>query len=278
MTKWSHVNLCMIPLMDSTPQKEARVLWSFWLACGLSITGGIAPLLLAAGGTNRVAVALIPFGVAAGAFAVDALIFDRGKPIATSLYFVASIALVYGMLAMIAIPLRVAVLGTCPPAPAACPVGFEYQLTSGENSGLAIGIAMGTLAILVGFFGLLMLFRIRTNVYAAPPPVRRDAPITPAPAAMPVAPPKEPEPAVAAPAAAEPEPAHLEPTPAPSAAIVEPPPAPAARKPRAKRAPKLHVVPPPAEEPLELPPPDEVLELPATGTPDEPSEDPPSSR
>ena len=267
MTKWSHVNLCMIPLMDSTSQKEARVLWSFWLACGLSITGGIAPLLLAAGGTNRVAVALIPFGVAAAAFAVDALIFDRGRPVATLLYFVASIALVYGMLAMIAIPLRVAVLGSCPPAPAACPVGFEYQLTSGENSGLAIGIAMGTLAILVGFFGLLMLFRLRPQVYAPAPPVRRDAAVTPAPAAMPVAPPREAEPVVVAPAPAEPEPAS-EPAPATAAAVVEPPPPRAARKPRAKRPPKLHVVPPPPEE---------RLELPASGTPDEPSEDRPST-
>lgn len=275
MTKWSHVNLCMIPLMDSTSQKEARVLWSFWLACGLAITGGIAPLLLAAGGTNRVSVALIPFGVAAAAFAVDALIFDRGRPIATSLYFVASIALVYGMLAMIAIPLRVAVLGTCPPAPAACPVGFEYQLTSGENSGLAIGIAMGTLAILVGFFGLLMLFRIRQQTYAAPPPIRRDAPVTPAAAVVPVAPPKEREPEPVAPAPMEPEPAHLEPEPATAAAVAEPPPP--ARKPRAKRAPKLRVVPPSPEQRLELSPPEEVLELPASGTPDETSGEPPST-
>jgi hypothetical protein len=266
----------MIPLMDSTSQKEARVLWSFWLACGLAVTGGIAPLLLAAGGTNRVAVALIPFGVGAAAFAVDALIYDRGRPIATSIYFVASIALVYGMLSMIAIPLRVAVLGSCPPAPAACPIGFEQPLTTGENSGLAIGIAMGTLAILVGFFGLLMLFRIRPQVYAAPPPVRRDAPITPDPAAVPVAPPREPEPAAVATAPAEPEPAHLEPA-ATAAAVAEPPPPRVARKPRAKRTPKLQVEPPPSEERLELPPPEEVLELPASGTPDEPPGDPPSS-
>jgi hypothetical protein len=256
----------MIPLMDSTSPKEARVLWSFWLACGLAITGGIAPLLLAAGGTNRVAVALIPFGVAAAAFAVDALIFDRGRPIATSLYFVASIALVYGMLSMIAVPLRVAVLGTCPPAPTLCPAGFEQPMTSGENSGLAIGIAMGTLAILAGFFGLLMLFRIRPQAYAPVPPVRRDAAMTPVPAAVPVEPSKEPEPVVAAPAA-EPEPAHLEPAAAP---VVEPSPPRAARKPRAPRTPKLRAVPPPSEERLELPPPEEVLELPASGTPDEP--------
>jgi hypothetical protein len=267
----------MIPLMDSTLQKEARVLWSFWLACGLAVTGGIAPLLLAAGGTNRVAVALIPFGVAAAAMAVDALIYDRGRPIATALYFVASIALVYGMLSMIAVPLRVAVLGTCPSAPAACPIGFEQPLTAGENSGLAIGIAMGTLAILVGFFGLLMLYRIKPQVYTTPPPVRRDAPVAPAPAVVPPAPAQEPEPVAVAPAAAEPEPAPAEPA-APAAAVAEPPPPPPppARKPRARRAPKLNVEPPPTEERLELPPPEEVLELPETGSPDKPSEDTPT--
>ena len=255
----------MIPMMDSNSQKEARVLWSFWLACGLAITGGIAPLLLAAGGTNRVAVALIPFGVAAAAFAADALIYDRGKPIATSLYFVASIALVYGMLAMIAVPLRVAVLGTCPSTPAVCPIGFEQPLTTGEDSGLAIGIAMGTLSILVGFFGLLMLYRFRPQSYAAPPPVRRE-PIMPAPPVVPPPPVQEPEPVAVAPAAAEPEPAPPEP-PAPKPAS----------KPRAKRAPRPHIE-PPTEEPLELPPPDEMLELPETGSPDKPTEDaPPSS-
>jgi hypothetical protein len=266
----------MIPLMDSTSQKEARVLWSFWLACGLAVTGGIAPLLLAAGGTNRVAVALIPFGVAAAAMAVDALIYDRGRPVATLLYFVASIALVYGMLSMIAVPLRVAVLGTCPSAPAACPIGFEQPLTTGEESGLAIGVAMGTIAILVGFFGLLMLYRIRPQPYAAPPPVRRDAVVTPVPAVVPPAPAQEPEPVAVAPAI-ETEPAPPEPAPATAAVVAEPPPPRPARKPRAKRTPVLHVEPPPTEERLELAAPEEVLELPATGTPDEPPEDAPTS-
>ena len=241
--------------------REARVLWSFWIAAGLAATGGIAPLLLSAGGSNRVALATIPFGVGAAAMAVNALIYHRGRPIATLVYFVASLALVYGMLSMIAVPLRIAVLGTCPPAPASCPVGFEHQLTTNENSALAIAIAMGTIAILVGFFGLLMLFRIRPQYYASPPPVRRDAPVTPAAAATP-------------PPAAANEPAPQEP--ATAAAVAEPAPAPVARKPRAARKPKLHVEPPPVEEPLELPAPEEVLELPATGTPDPPPEDPPA--
>ena len=142
------------------------MLWSFWVACGLAVTGAILPLLLAIGGTNRISAAAIPFGVAAMALAAAALLYDRGRPLATALYFIAGLALVYGMLTMIALPLRLAVIGTCDPAPAICSAGFEQPMSPGENSGLAIGVAMGTLAILVGFFGLLMLFRIRPHTAA----------------------------------------------------------------------------------------------------------------
>ncbi len=250
--------------MNSTAQRDARVLWSFWVSCGLAVTGGIAPLLLAAGGSNRIGGAIIPFGIAAAAMAVDALVYDRGRPVATFLYFIAGIALVYGMFSMIAVPLRLAVLGTCPPSPLACPGGFETQLSAGESSGLAMGIAMGTLSILVGYFGLLMLYRIRTQATAVPPPARREPPVRVVPPVIAPAPPAEPEPAAVVPADVEPEP-PASPEPAASAA----------RKPRAKRAPKppVEVVPP--EPPLELAAPEEMLELPASGSPDGPSEDEP---
>jgi hypothetical protein len=245
--------------MDAT-QREARVLWSFWIACGLAVTGGILPLLLAAGGTNRIAGAAIPFGVAAVALAAAALLYPQGRPVATALYFVAGMALVYGMLLMIAVPLRLAVIGTCDPAPALCPSGFERPMSGGEDSGLAIGVAMGTLAILVGFFGLLMLFRIRTQA-ATPPPMRREKPWQP-PAASPPAPatPEGAPLAVAAPASPSEStaPTSEVATEDSADAPTKPP-----RKPRAKRTPK-----PPAElsaptEPLELAAPEELLELPA---------------
>jgi hypothetical protein len=246
--------------MDPISRGEPRVLWSFWIACGLAVTGGILPLLLGAGGTNRISGAAIPFGVAAMALAAAALLYRQGRPLATALYFIAGLALVYGMLTMIAVPLRLAVIGTCDPAPAICPAGFERPITGGEDSGLAIGVAMGTLAILVGFFGLLMLFRIRPQV-ATPPPTRIEKPWAP-PATEPAAPAvMEPEPAaaaVAAPAAESPA-AMSE---GAAAAGTAPPPKPA-RKPRPKRAPK-----PPPElaapaERLELAAPEERLELPA---------------
>jgi hypothetical protein len=267
--------------MDPTSSKEPRVLWSFWVACGLAVTGAILPLLLTVGGTNRISAAAIPFGVAAMALAAAALLYDRGRPLATALYFIAGLALVYGMLTMIALPLRLAVIGTCDPAPAICSAGFEQPMSSGENSGLAIGVAMGTLAILVGFFGLLMLFRIRPHT-AAPPPARREKPLAPPPAETPAPAPAEPDPAIAPVAA----PASGPPSPSPEVAAgagAASPPKPA-RKPRAKRAPKpqaelaapaaplelaaptepLELAAP--EEPLELAAPEEPLELPAPET------------
>jgi hypothetical protein len=260
--------------MDSNSTRESRVLWSFWIACGLSVTGGVAPLLLAAGGPNRIAGVVVPFGVAAVAMGVNALMYHQGRPLATGLYFIGSLALVYGMLSMIAVPLRLAVLGTCSSSAAlVCPPGAELPLSTGENSGLAIGIAMGTIAILVGFFGLLMLFRIKPQ-FATPPPTRREmesrvvAP-PPAPVASAPIPPAAAEPDAVAPAAPEPEPAFA--APSPDQAVPAPaPPLKPPRKPRAKRVPKPQAELPAPEAPLELSAPEEPLELPAPSSPEEP--------
>lgn len=263
--------------MDSSSTRESRVLWSFWIACGLSVTGGIAPLLLAAGGRNRLSGIVIPFGVAAVAMGVNALMYHQGRPLATALYFVASIALVYGMLSMIAVPLRLAVLGTCSSnAALTCPPGAELPLSSGENSGLAIGIAMGVIAILVGFFGLLMLFRIRPQI-ATPPPTRREmeprvVALPPGPAAATPITPAAAEPDAVAPAAPEPEPAFAAPSPDPAVPAPAPKPNPA-RKPRPKREPKPQAELAAHEPPLELAAPEEPLELPASTSPDEPPTD-----
>ncbi|HEX3507292.1 MAG TPA: hypothetical protein VHW94_02770 [Candidatus Dormibacteraeota bacterium] len=247
--------------MDTNSQRELRVLWSFWIACGLAVTGAILPLLLAAGGTNRIAGAAVPFGVAAIALAVTALLYHQGRPLATALYFIAGLALVYGMLSMIAVPLRLAVIGTCDPAPAICTSGFEPPMSGGEDSGLAIGVAMGTLAILVGFFGLLMLYRIRPQTTQAPPTrIARPwvPPATDAAASSSADPAPAPAVAESAPVAA------AAPTEAPSLAPVDA----AAAAPKPARRARVKRAKPQAElaapvEPLELAAPEEPLELPA---------------
>jgi hypothetical protein len=158
---------------------EQRVPLAFWLACGLSAVAGLVPLVFG-GGSNRMGGVLIPFALAAIFLAACALLYTQGRPIATLLYFLASLAIVYGMLAVLTLPLRLAVIGTCPPAPAACTSGLERPMTSGESTALGLTVGLGIVAILTGFFALVTLYR-RLAPPPAPmttPPVRRIAPVT----------------------------------------------------------------------------------------------------
>ena len=172
---------------DLLLEKDARVLWSFWLACALAVTGGVAPLVLASGGPNRLAGAIIPYLVAAGASAANALMYRRGKSLSTALYFLAGVAIVYGMLLMFAVPLRLAVTGTCPDPPAVCPPGLERGFSSGETTGFTLAVLMGVLSILAGFFGLMMLYRRKPRWQAtSAPPMERAIPARNQPTPPPV--------------------------------------------------------------------------------------------
>jgi hypothetical protein len=157
---------------------EQRVPWAFWFACGLSAVAGLVPQVFG-GGSNRMGGVLIPFALAAIFLAACAVLHMQGRPVATLLYFLASLAIVYGMLAVLTLPLRLAVIGTCPPAPAACTSGLERPMTSGESTALGLTVGLGIVAILTGFFALVTLYR-RLAPLPAPttPPARRIAPVT----------------------------------------------------------------------------------------------------
>jgi hypothetical protein len=269
----------MIPHVNPTPGHE-RVVWSFWLAAALALIAGLVPVVIA-GTSSRIALVWIPMAVAAAALAGCALLHASGRTIAAGLYFVAGLAIVYGILTMLAVPLRLAVVGTCPATLSHCPIGFELPLTGGESTGLAFGTGIGIVALFTGFFGLLTLFRRGQAPYSVAPPSRRTEP-APSPQA-PAQPPTETAPQAAtaetatAPTAAEPEavppsakpepmaelPAPEEPlelpAPAPEPelpAATEPPPAAqpvTPRKPRVRRTPTVHedtpAPPPPSPEP-----------------------------
>jgi hypothetical protein len=223
---------------------EQRVPWAFWFACGLSAVAGLVPQVFG-GGSNRMGGVLIPFALAAIFLGACALLFTQGRPIATLLYFLASLAIVYGMLAVLTLPLRLAVIGTCPPAPAACTSGLERPMTSGESTALGLTVGLGIVAILTGFFALVTLYR-RLAPPPAPmttPPVRRIAPVTARTSSD----------SVAAETAAPPlaKPVEAEPEPAPETPELAAP-----------------------VEALELAAPVEPLELPEVGTADHPDEAP----
>jgi hypothetical protein len=263
--------------VEQTVIRDQRVLWAFWIAAALAAVGAVAPLSFSIGGHNRLEGVIIPFGVAAVALGINAVMYHQGRSLAATLYFIAGLAIVYGILAMVAVPLRLAVVGTCPPEPAKCPLGFEPPMTSAENSGLALASFCGVLAVFIGFYGLLMLYRRlgvrprRGLLWPAKPPARpapaadvTPPPAAPAAAAPVVATPIGEAPAVAAPAEATP----IADAPTPAA------PAPAAprvgrtrTRPTAKARPRIVL-----NEPKELEAPDEPKELPA---PAEPKELPP---
>jgi hypothetical protein len=173
--------------------------WAFWIAAALAALAGVAPLLLG-GGTNRISGVVFPFALAAIAFGACAVLYrQQGRPIITLLYVVAGIAIVYGILSMVSVPLELAVIGTCPPAPATCTIGNERALSGGESSGLGFATGIGIVAILTGFYGLTVLYRSVRKPPSASPPVRRIAPVTSRtpienePASGPAAPPAKPE-------------------------------------------------------------------------------------
>src|SRR5713101_1712942 len=235
-------------------------MWAFWVAAALAAIGAVAPLSFSIGAHSRLQWVIVPFGIAAVVLGINAVMYHQGRSLAAALYFFAGLAIVYGILAMVAVPLRLAVVGTCPPAPARCPLGYEQPLTSAENSGLALASFCGILAIFVGFYGLLMLYR-RLGVRP------RQRSLWPAkPPAQP-APPAQAAPAVAAPAPVEPVPLQAAPV---QAAPVEPTPAPAPpRAPRSRTRPRAKAR-PLADEPKELPAHEEPKELPAPAEAEEP--------
>ena len=154
--------------MDQQLGRNVVVERAFWAACALSVVAGLGPLLVAVGHTNRIAGVIFPFAAAAAAFAVAALVYRRGVSLTALVYFVAGLALAYGLLLVLAVPLRLAVLGSCPPAPERCAAGLELQLSGVENAGLSIAIAFAVLALFTGFVGLVVLYRRPAASRAAP--------------------------------------------------------------------------------------------------------------
>jgi len=166
-----------------------RLVWSFWLAAGIAFIGGLSPLVF--GGTSsRVAMAVIPFTVGAAALAACGFFYRQGRAITAVIYFVGGLALVYGLLSMLAVPLEIAVLGSCPAPPAPCAPGVGQPLTAGENTGIGFASGFALVAIFVGFFGLMVVFRRPLLPPQTPPMERKIPPLTeakPAPEVKPAA-------------------------------------------------------------------------------------------
>jgi hypothetical protein len=183
----------------------------------LAAIGGVAPFVF--GGTSsRIDSVIVPFWIGAAIFAACAFLPNQSRGVTALLYFAGGLAIVYGLLSIFSLPVRLAVLGTCPAPPARCPTGLPRPLTDGENTGMGVAAGFGILAIFFGFFGLVTVYR-RSSPAPTSPPVRTIPPVAPP------APAPEPEPvAVATPAKAAEEPPEEQPELPPPEELPELPP------------------------------------------------------
>lgn len=122
--------------------------------------------------------AALPFGL--GAAALAGLGFGRKleRWVVLILYTVAALSLTYGLMIVASVPLRIAVLGTCPPGPVGCPTGFERPLTGGENLALQFAVGLGIAAIVITLAALEVQFQPRLRLFGRPSP-QREAPAPP---------------------------------------------------------------------------------------------------
>lgn len=155
-----------------------NTIWTLWLAAAIAFIGGLLPFVF--GGTSsRISSVAVPFTIGAVGFAATALLHNQSRTLVAVVYFVAGLAIVFGLLSMFALPVRLAALGSCPVAPNPCPTGLPRALSDGENNGIGSAAAFGIVAVMVGFFGLATLYR-RTAPQAFIPLERKIPPMPPA--------------------------------------------------------------------------------------------------
>ena len=173
--------------MDSAARSGQRSIWSLWLAAAIVFIGGLLPLVF--GGTSsRVDGVVLPFTIGAIGLAACALLSNQSRATIAVVYFVAGLAIVFGILSMVSLPVRLAALGSCPVAPNPCTTGLPRALSDAENTGIASAAAFGIVAVFVGFFGLVTIYR-RAVTPPFMPPERKIPPVAPATAVQDAAPP-----------------------------------------------------------------------------------------
>jgi hypothetical protein len=171
-----------------------------WIAAGLAVIAAVVPLLFAAGGPNRISISVLPFGVAAAAMVANALSHRRSGWLAAILYTAAVLALLYGVILVLSVPLRLSIEGSCQPPPATCPLGFDRPLTSGESNGIYVAAISGGLALLFTFMAVELQF-LRKPLLFNRPTTPTPSSATPAPTPAPRA--ATPPPASESPARSE---------------------------------------------------------------------------
>lgn len=160
--------------MDQAQRSNRVADWCTWAACALVVVGALMVIGVPWGGTNRVIGVAVPFGIAAVALAATPFLPDPTGWLRGLVYALATLAVLYGMLLALSLPVRLAVQGTCPPTTATCPLGFERPSTSAETFAVYAAATCGALALAFVFIAVEMRYvhrsRPRIDRSIPPPP------------------------------------------------------------------------------------------------------------
>lgn len=166
---WSNV---IIPGVEQQPGRNRVADVCTWAAGAFAAAGAVVAIAAPAGGINRVSGVALPFAVGAALLAANALISLRVGWLGGLLYAAASLAVLYGMILALSVPVRLAVEGICPPTTASCPLGFERPASSAEIFAAYAAAACGAFALALAFVA------VETR-YRRPPRRQKDQPVTP---------------------------------------------------------------------------------------------------
>jgi hypothetical protein len=147
--------------LTPSPNRLSAVDWCLLVGCVLTAAGGVIVLAAPAGGANRVSGVALPFAVGAVAQLANVLTRRRSGWWSGLLYAVAVLAILYGVILAVSLPLRLTIEGPCQPAPAPCPLGFDLPIRAGETIAVYAAVVCGLLSMVVDFVAVELQFRPR---------------------------------------------------------------------------------------------------------------------
>jgi hypothetical protein len=147
--------------LTRSPNGLSAADWCLVAGCVLTAAGGVVVLVAPAGGANRVSGVALPFAVSAVAQLVNVLTRRRSPWVSGLLYAVAVLAILYGLILAVSLPLRLTIEGPCEPAPAPCPLGFDLPIRAGETIAVYAVVICGLLSMVLNFVAVELQFRPR---------------------------------------------------------------------------------------------------------------------
>jgi hypothetical protein len=158
--------------VDQRPVRSRVADVCTWAAAAFAAAGAVVAIAAPAGGTNRVLGVALPFAISAAALAANGLTSLRVGWLGGLFYAAATLAILYGMILALSLPVRLSVEGICPPTTASCPLGFEHPARSAEIFAVYAATACGAFALALAFVAV-------EARYLRTPRPKKNQPVTP---------------------------------------------------------------------------------------------------